>query len=214
MVTWWPESFWSDNFNLATRRSWSSNVLIIAWFPLVEQELSTLPEHLSSSQAFSEDRVDHFVVFHVIFWRPLFVFLSFGHTFVCLSHLAILLSVSLIWPYFCLSLIWQTNKNREKWERQTKEWQNERDRQKYGQMRETDKSMAKWERQTKVWPNERDRQKYGQMRETDKSMVKWERQTKVWPNERDRQKYGQMRETDKSMAKWKRTKRQATVVKI
>ena len=71
-------------------------------------------------------------------------------------------------------------------------------------MREIDKSMAKWERQTKVWPNERDRQKYGQMREIDKSMAKWERQTKVWQNERDRQKYGQMRETDKSMAKWER----------
>ena len=31
------------------------------------------------------------------------------------------------------------------------------------------------EGQTKVWSNERDRQKYGQMRETDKSMVKWKR---------------------------------------
>jgi hypothetical protein len=56
-------------------------------------------------------------------------------------------------------------------------------------MRETDTGMAKWERQTKVWPNERDRQKYGQMRETDKSMAKWERQTKVWPNEqKDKQR--------------------------
>jgi hypothetical protein len=62
------------------------------------------PEFIPS---FSEDLVDHFVVFYVIFWRPLFVFLSFsiwplfclslsfGHTFVCLSHLAILLSVLL-----------------------------------------------------------------------------------------------------------------------
>ena len=29
------------------------------------------------------------------------------------------------------------------------------------------------EGQTKVWPNERDKQKYGQMREIDKSMAKW-----------------------------------------
>ena len=54
------------------------------------------------------------------------------------------------------------------------------------------------EGQTKVWPNERDRQKYGQMRDTDKSMAKWEKQTKVWPNERHRQKYGQMEKDKKT----------------
>ena len=39
-----------------------------------------------------------------LIWPYFCLSLSFGHTFVYLSHLTILLSVSIIWPYFCLSL--------------------------------------------------------------------------------------------------------------
>ena len=74
---------------------------------MVTKLLTLTGQNMSSSPVFSEDRVDQFVVFYVIFWRLLLVFLSFsiwpyfclslsfGHTFVCLSHLAILLSVLL-----------------------------------------------------------------------------------------------------------------------
>jgi hypothetical protein len=68
----------------------------------VEQETFTLPEHLTSLP-------DRSLVFCVIFWRSLFVFLSFffwslyclsfGHCIVCL--LVIVLSV--FWSLYCLS---------------------------------------------------------------------------------------------------------------
>jgi hypothetical protein len=45
-----------------------------------------------------------FVFLSFSIWPYFCLSLSFGHTFVCLSHLTILLSVSLIWSYFCLSL--------------------------------------------------------------------------------------------------------------
>ena len=47
----------------------------------VEQELLTLPEHLSSPSLFSGVHVPWSLVFCVVFWRLLFVFspFSFGH---------------------------------------------------------------------------------------------------------------------------------------
>jgi hypothetical protein len=55
--------------------------------PLVEQELLTLPEHLSSPRIFSGVRVTLSLVLCVMFGRSLFVLLSFsfGHCVVCPS---------------------------------------------------------------------------------------------------------------------------------
>jgi hypothetical protein len=50
---------------------------------LEEQELSTLPEHLSSPPVFSGIHVGRALVFCVVFCRFLFVLLSFGHCVVC-----------------------------------------------------------------------------------------------------------------------------------
>ena len=47
------------------------------WVPLVEQELLTLPEHLSSPPVFSGVRVTRSLVLCVMFCRSLFVRLSF-----------------------------------------------------------------------------------------------------------------------------------------
>jgi len=40
---------------------------VTRWVPLVEQELPTIPEHLSSSLVFSEVRVAQSLVFCVVF---------------------------------------------------------------------------------------------------------------------------------------------------
>ena len=48
-------------------------IRVIRWVLLVEQELISLPEHLSSSH-FCEVHVTQFLVFCVVFWRSLFVF--------------------------------------------------------------------------------------------------------------------------------------------
>ena len=56
------------------------------WVPHVEQELHTFPEHLSSSLVFIGDCVTRSLVFWVMFFRLLFVLLSF-----------------FVWPLCCLS---------------------------------------------------------------------------------------------------------------
>jgi len=55
--------------------------------PLVEQELLTLPEHLSSSPVFSGDRVTRSLVLYVCFVDRCLSFctFSFGHCVVCSS---------------------------------------------------------------------------------------------------------------------------------
>jgi hypothetical protein len=57
--------------------------------PLVEQELPTLPEHLSSPPVFSGVLVPRPLVFCVMFCRSLFVMLSFSlcHCVVCSSSI-------------------------------------------------------------------------------------------------------------------------------
>ena len=54
---------------------------------LVEQELLTLPEHLSSPPIFSGVRVARFLIFCVVFCKPLFVLILFFF----------------LWPLHCLS---------------------------------------------------------------------------------------------------------------
>ena len=57
------------------------------WVPLVEQELPTFPEHLSSPPIFSGVRVTRSLVLYVCFvdrWCP-FVLFSFGHCVFCSS---------------------------------------------------------------------------------------------------------------------------------
>jgi hypothetical protein len=51
----------------------------------VEQELLTLPEHLSLPLVCIGARVDRSLVFYVIFCRSLFVLFSIGHCIVCPS---------------------------------------------------------------------------------------------------------------------------------
>ena len=55
--------------------------------PLVEQELPTLPEHMSSSQVFSGDRVTRSLVLYVCFVDRCLSFYSFGHCVVCSSSI-------------------------------------------------------------------------------------------------------------------------------
>jgi len=71
---------------------------------LVEQELLTFPEHLSSHLVFSGVRVNRFLVLYVMFCRSLFV----------LFHLAIVLSVLLRstdsdYPFGILKLFFYQN---------------------------------------------------------------------------------------------------------
>ena len=49
----------------------------------VEQELLTVPEHLSSLPVFSGFRVTRSLDFCVVFCRSLFILFSFGHCVVC-----------------------------------------------------------------------------------------------------------------------------------
>jgi hypothetical protein len=62
-------------------------MLIINSMPLVEQELLTLPEHLSSPTVFSWVRVTLSLVSCAMFCRSLFVLypVSFDHCVVCSS---------------------------------------------------------------------------------------------------------------------------------
>ena len=84
----------TDNVPLvvSTSRSFPNSRLItgfvtrLTWrVPLVEQELFTLPEHLSSHLVFNGVRVTRSLVLYVCFFRSLFVLctFSFGHCVVC-----------------------------------------------------------------------------------------------------------------------------------
>jgi hypothetical protein len=53
------------------------------WVPLVEEELHTLPEHMSSSPVFNGARVSQSLVFCVVFCRSLFVLLFFFYWSCC-----------------------------------------------------------------------------------------------------------------------------------
>jgi hypothetical protein len=86
-----------------TSRSFPHSRLIIGFVtrltrkvPLVEQELLTLPEHLSSPPVFSGVRVIRSLVLFVCFVDRCFSFctFSFGHCVVCSS---------VFWPLCCLS---------------------------------------------------------------------------------------------------------------
>jgi hypothetical protein len=74
-----PHSWLITEF--VTRLTW--------WVPLVEQELPTLPEHLSSPPVFSGVRVTRSLVLYVCFvYRCLsFCTFSFGHCVVCSSSI-------------------------------------------------------------------------------------------------------------------------------
>jgi len=63
-----------------------TRVTLIQWVPLVEQQLLTLAEHMSSLTVFSWVRVAHSLVFCVMFCRSLFVLLFF----------------LFFWPLYCL----------------------------------------------------------------------------------------------------------------
>ena len=74
-----PHSWFLTRF--ATRLTW--------WVPLVEQELLTLPEHMSSPPVFSEVRVTRSFVLCVCFVDRCLFFctFSFDHCFVCFSSI-------------------------------------------------------------------------------------------------------------------------------
>jgi len=52
------------------------------WVPPVDPELSTLPEHLSSSSVLNGVRVAQSLVFYVVFCRS-YLFFYFGYCIVC-----------------------------------------------------------------------------------------------------------------------------------
>ena len=67
------------SYNPAFPHSWfiSGFVTSVTWrLALVEQELYSFSEHLSSTSVFSGIRVAESLVFSVVFYRPLFVCLS------------------------------------------------------------------------------------------------------------------------------------------
>ena len=69
---------------------------VTRWMPLLQQELLSLPEHLSPPPVFSWVHVTLSFVFGVLICRSLFVlFHSFGHCVVC--------PFSFIWLLCCLS---------------------------------------------------------------------------------------------------------------
>jgi len=108
-----PGIFFYENLNLCTK--WWFIVIIIQSCPHlrlitrfvtmvtrrvthVEQELVTVPEHLSSPSIFSWVRAAHSLVFCIMMWRSLIVLLSFffgggGHCIVCPS------SIYCFWTY-------------------------------------------------------------------------------------------------------------------
>jgi hypothetical protein len=99
--------------------------------------------------------------------------------------LAIVLSVLLCWPLYCLPFsVGHCIVGRQY----------------NGQQRRTDNTMANREGQTIQWPTEKDRQCNDQQRRADNTMANREGQTIQWPTERDRKYNGQQRRTDNTMA--------------
>jgi len=86
---------------------------VALWEPLMEQELLTLPDHLSSPSVFSG--VVFFLVFCVMFCRSLFVLFSllfyFGHCIVCSYSVYVpdysLGIFKLFWPPLSYTSLWQ-----------------------------------------------------------------------------------------------------------
>ena len=78
-TTQWPkEKLLVVNTSRSFPRSWLITGFVTRlprWVPLVEQELITLPEHLSSPPVFSGDRATWSLVLYVYFCRLLFVLL-------------------------------------------------------------------------------------------------------------------------------------------
>jgi len=74
---------WDASINFPLKNGIVSNVR--RRVPLVEQELLTLTEHISSHPVFSRVRVVQSLVYYTEFCRLLFSFcpFSFGHCFVC-----------------------------------------------------------------------------------------------------------------------------------
>ena len=70
----------------------------------VEQQLLTLPEHLSSPTVLSGIRDAQPLVVCVVFWRLLFIciFVSFDHCIACLSVFSLLLLISSNFSQKCL----------------------------------------------------------------------------------------------------------------
>ena len=97
---------------LHTTRQWCCYTLWnFVWLtrriPLVEQELLTLPEHLSSSPVFSGARVTRSLVLCVIFCRSLFLLLSYFFWSLCgmsFFDLRILMTPLVSSNSFCSSL--------------------------------------------------------------------------------------------------------------
>jgi hypothetical protein len=65
----------------------SCRLTVTRWVSLVEQEVLTLPRHLSSLHVFSEVRVARSLVFCVVFCKSLFVLFSFDHCIVFRSSI-------------------------------------------------------------------------------------------------------------------------------
>ena len=101
-MTWFPgygisvSQMTTDIFHVNTSRSFPHSRLIIGFVtrlkrrvPLVEQELPTLPEHLSSHPVFSGVRVTRSLVLYVCFVDRCLSFctVSFGHCVVCSSSI-------------------------------------------------------------------------------------------------------------------------------
>ena len=59
------------------------NFLLLWGLSHVEEELPTLPEHLTSSLVFSRVRVARSLIFCVMFCRSLFVIFLFSHCIIC-----------------------------------------------------------------------------------------------------------------------------------
>jgi hypothetical protein len=74
----------------------------VSWCPLVEQELPTLPENMSSPLIFSEVRVARSLLFSVVFCRSLFVLLSFFIWSLCyLFFFDLRILITWIYNYLC-----------------------------------------------------------------------------------------------------------------
>ena len=72
-------------------------LLLLRRVSLVEQELLTLMEHMSSPPVFSGVRVDWSLVFCVVFCRSLFVLLSFFFWPLCCLSFYLRILIALIW---------------------------------------------------------------------------------------------------------------------
>jgi hypothetical protein len=81
---WMESSRWENWNHLFCRK-----VSFLTWVSLVEQELLTLPEHLSSPPVFSGIRVTRSLVLYVCFVDRCLSFctFSFGHCVVCSSSI-------------------------------------------------------------------------------------------------------------------------------